>query len=130
MSDKSTILKAFNSHFFEFLDDVITILPDNLDIQTARTAFETIKRANPTTLIKAWYLHIYSPYTSIIDAGDIRFFTEKDYNSDLSHLPNAKEVMGIIEALREPVRNMSATNQESTMKYVLNLSKLSVMYPR
>jgi hypothetical protein len=40
MSDKSTILKTFNTHFFDFLDDIISIFPENTDIKTARKSFD------------------------------------------------------------------------------------------
>ena len=31
-----SILKAFNSHFLEFLDDVLTVFPTDKNIKTAR----------------------------------------------------------------------------------------------
>jgi hypothetical protein len=34
MATKTNVLRTFNTHLFEFLDDVIRIGPDNLDIQT------------------------------------------------------------------------------------------------
>ena len=35
--DKTTILKAFNNQFEEFLDDVEVIFPSNRDIKTTKT---------------------------------------------------------------------------------------------
>jgi hypothetical protein len=74
MSDKSSILKAFNNHFFEFLDDIIGIFPENNDIREARVTFETFKRGNPTLIIKVWFQYVYTPYASAILSGDISFF--------------------------------------------------------
>lgn len=128
MNEKTSILRAFNTHFFEFLDDIIDIFSDNIEIQSSKTSFEMIKRANPTTIIKAWYLHIYCPYNEIIVAGDIRFFFDKNYADDLSILPNASEIMQIIDTLREPIKSMSDNNQAISMKYIQNLSKLSLLY--
>ena len=128
MADKSTVMRAFNTHLFEFLDDIITILPGNVEIQTAKNAFQTIKKANPTAIIKVWYSHIYSPYRAVIETGKIDFFFEKDYSSDLADLRNAGEVMKIIDTLREPVRNMSEQQKGFTMKYLQNLSKISLIY--
>lgn len=128
MADKSTVMRAFNTHLFEFLDDIITILPGNVEIQTAKNAFQTIKKANPTAIIKVWYSHLYSPYRTVIDRGEIDFFFEKDYSSDLADLRNAGEVMKIIDTLREPVRNMSEQQKGFTMKYLQNLSKISLIY--
>lgn len=128
MADKSTLLRSFNTHLFEFLDDIIRIFPDNLDIQTAKTSFQTIKRANPTAIVKVWFSYVYMPYREVIDRGDIQFFFQKDYSEDLSVLQNSGEIVKIIDTLREPVSNMSETEKEFTMKYLQNLSKLSMMY--
>lgn len=126
--DKTTILRAFNNHFFEFVDDMITIFPDNDDLQSSRKSFDIIKRANPSTIIKAWFLYVFSPYRDIIEKGDISFFFEKDYSNDLCHLKNPQTIMNIIDSLREPVRQMSDLNKEHSIKYIQNLSKLSELY--
>ena len=128
MSNKSTILKTFNMHFFEFIDDVIRIFPENKEIKQARTSFEMIKTANPTAIVKAWYKFVYSPYTSVIEAGDITFFFDKDYSGDINHLANSNEIMRVIDTIREPVRSMTNVEQGFTMKYIQNLSKLSGIY--
>jgi hypothetical protein len=128
MADKSTLLRSFNTHLFEFLDDIIRIFPDNVNLQTAKTSFQTIKRANPTAIAKVWFSYIYMPYHEVIDNGDIQFFFQKDYSEDLSILQNSGEIMKIIDTLREPVSNMSETEKAFTMKYLQNLSKLSMLY--
>jgi hypothetical protein len=128
MTDKSTLLKTFNTQFFAFLDDVTAIFPDNNDIAIAKKSFATVKKANPTVIIKVWMIYIYTPYAKQIDAGDISFFFEKDYSSDLSNLPSCGEVMRIIDTLRAPIRSMSDTNKKHTSKYLQILSKLSYMY--
>ena len=128
MSDKPTLSRAFNKHFFEFLDDVIAIFPDNKDISIARTSFDTIKKANPTAILKVWYQFVYMPYKDVIDGGDINFFFDKDYGSDLANLSNANEIMKTIDKIREPIRSMSDSNKAHSMKYIQNLSKLSFMY--
>jgi len=126
--NKSTIMRAFNNHFFDFLDDIITIVPNNVDLPTSRDSFMTIKRANPTSIIKAWYLHIYTPYKNVINKGDITFFFDKDYYEDISHLSNVDNIMKIIDTLRTPIRDMGETNKEHSMKYIQNLTELSRVY--
>lgn len=128
MTDKSTILKAFNNHFFDFLADIICVFPDNQDLAVAKTSFETIKRANPTIILKAWKTYVYTPYKDVIDGGDITYFLEKDYSSDLSILANSAEIMKIIDKLRQPIKEMDAVNKEHSIKYIQNLSKLSMLY--
>jgi len=128
MSDKSTILRTFNKHFFEFIEDVVRIFPDNMDVKNSKTSFELIKMGNPTAIIKAWHIFVYTPYSNVIKEGDITFFFEKDYSSDLNHLANSNEIMKIIDTIRDPVKNMNEKEREFTMKYIQNLSKLSDIY--
>lgn len=128
MADKSTILKAFNAHFFEFVDDIIQTFPENTSIKDARTTFEFFKKANPTSIVKSWSSFVYQPYKDVIASGNIDFFFYKDYTSDLTNLANANEVMNIIDTLREPVRHMSEESKANTLKYIQNLCKLSVLY--
>ena len=126
--DKSSLLKTFNTHFFEFLDDILRIFPENTDLAIARKSFETIKKANPTAIIKVWLNFVYNPYREVIDQGNIDFFFEKDYSSDLSNLANGNEIMKVIDVMRKPIKEMSESNREHYMKYIHNLSKLSDLY--
>jgi hypothetical protein len=128
MTDKTTISRGFNKHFFEFIDDILQIFPDNKELKHAKTTFETFKRANPTAIIKAWNMFVYAPYIQHIDAGNIEFFFDKDYSQDLVSLANSREIMNTIDALREPISNMSSENKQHSMKYIQNLCKLSAIY--
>ena len=127
--DKLLIMKTFNKQFFDFLDDVIRSTESNDKIKIARSHFETLKKMNPSLIIKIWYNHIYIPYKSIILQGDFSFFLEKDYTEDVSKLQNAKEVIYQIEtAVKEPIRNMNSVNQSHCMGYIKLLSQLSEVY--
>jgi len=127
-SDKSIVLRAFNKHFFEFMDDLVKIFPDNENILVARGTFETFKKANPTIIAKVWYTKVYSPYREEIDRGNIDFFMEKDYSEDLSNANDAGRVLNMINDVREPLKQMDETNRAHATKYIQNLSKLSVAY--
>jgi hypothetical protein len=128
MTDKSSILRAFNTHLFDFMDDLISIFPNNNDLVLAKSSFDTIKKANPTAIIKAWLKFVYHPYKDVIDNGDISFFFDKDYSDDLSTVSNANKILNIIDTLRTPIKEMGDTSKEHTIKYIQNLSKLSMMY--
>jgi len=128
MTDKSSILKAFNTHFFAFLDDIISIFPENQDIRNSKISFEIFRKANPTCILKVWNIFIYDPYHDVINEGKLDFFFEKSYNDDLAHLANANEIMQIIDTLRNPLKEMSDVNKAHSVKYMQNLSKLSQMY--
>lgn len=128
MSDKSAVLKGFNSHFFDFLDDIANIIDNNEEILISKAFFETVKKANPTLIVKCWYTYIYLPYKDIIDNGNVEYFLEKDYGNDVSLFSNSQDIMNSINKIREPIKSMSDVNQEHSMKYVQNLSKLSAIY--
>jgi hypothetical protein len=126
--DKSTITRTFNTHFVDFINDIITIFPEKTELQTAKTAFEAMKRSNPSLVIRMWYSHIYLKYSDAIEKGDIDFFFNKDYNSDLSETKSNNEIISFINEIREPLKNMNDTNREHSIKYIQNLSKLSVLW--
>ena len=128
MADKSSINKAFNTLLFSFVDDIITIFPEQEDIATAKTSMMSFKQMNPSLLIKSWYKMVYMPYANVIDAGDVSFFFDKDYSTDLQNVPNGKELMKMIDKVRGPIRSMDDTNRGHCAEYVLKLSKLSEMY--
>lgn len=126
--DKTTVLRAFNNHFFEFLDDVIRIYPENIDIQAGRNSFEHIKKLNPTTIIKCWHHFIYLPYSDKIENKDLSFFLEKSYDHDLNHLTNQREVLEIIENLKVLLSKTDPINKDHILNYLKNLNTLSYVY--
>lgn len=128
LPDKSTLMRAFNTHFFDFIDDIISVFPENTDLVYAKKSFETIKRGNPTMILKAWYTFVYLPYKDVIETGNIAFFFDKDYKDDLNHIQNANEIMKMIDKIREPIKSMGGANQEHSTRYIQNLSKLSCSY--
>ena len=124
-TDKITIQRAFNSHFIELLEDIVRIYPENAEMLFAKTSFEQLKRMNPTAIIKAWYNRIYIRYKDELDAGNLDFFFEKDYQSDVS---GKGDILQIIDSVRGPLQHMSEENRKHTISYLHNLCKLSSLY--
>ena len=126
--DKKTTLRAFNDHFNEFVMDVLSVFPENTDIRSAKATLDLARRANPTLVIKIWFMYVYSPYAEKIDSGDLDFFIYKDYSDDLNGIPNSKDILSSVNALRDPIKEMSESNKAHSLKYVQNLCKLSMLY--
>lgn len=124
----TNILSVFNEHFLEFLNDVQTVFPDDVDILTAKNALNTIRKANPKLIVKIWKTFIANKYSGEIEKGDIRFFIDKDYSNDVADSGSSDQIMSSINRLREPIKNMGTENQEKAMKYIQNLTKLSQLY--
>lgn len=127
-NEKSTILSAFNDHFSEFISDVSNVFPKDADILTAKNSLSLIRKANPKIIIGIWNVHIASKYKDAIDAGDIGFFVEKSYVEDLNQTANSGKIMDAIDRLRNPIKMMNSSDQKKTMKYIQNLTKLTLVY--
>ena len=123
----SNILTAFNDHFLEFLQDIQTVFPDDIDILSAKNSLTAIRRANPKMIVKIWKAFIADKYKDEIAAGNIEFFVNKDYSSDVSIAQGSDKIMESIDRLRVPIRNMGPDNQAKVMKYIQNLTKLSLL---
>ena len=123
----SNLTTVFNDHFVEFINDIQAVFPEDPDILTAKNALIAIRKANPKLLVRIWVKYVVTPYKSHIEAGDITFFLTKDYTVDLTRTDNSDKIMESIDRLREPVKQMSKENQEKTMKYIQNLSKIALM---
>ena len=129
--DKSTVLKAFNKQFFDFLDDIITVIPSNEEFLIARNSFDTIRKANPTAIAKAWYKFVHNThYGEIISTGDISFFLDKDYSEDLHEVNNQNRILEMIDKIRDPIKSMGPDNLAHSTKYIQNLGKLSGLYAK
>ena len=124
----SSILKAFNNHLIEFIDDIIYIFPQNKNLKITKVALETWKRMNPKSLIYTWKISVHDKYKGEIIEGNIDFFIEKNYVEDISGCDSDAYILKIIEKLREPIRLMGSTNKKKTLKYIQNLTKLCELY--
>ena len=121
----NNILTAFNDHFIEFINDIQMVFPNDVDVLAAKNALLAIRKANPKMIVKIWKTFIVGKYKSEIAAGNLEFFMNKDYSSDIADVQQSDKIMESIDRLRGPIRNMSSENQAKVMKYIQNLTKLS-----
>jgi len=128
-TNRSLLLKSFHKQLFDFLDDIISIVPGNIELVKSKMFFTTIKQANPTLIIKIWYTYIFLPYKEIIESGNADYFLEKDYTEDLQYIPYAADVLRIIDtSIRNPIKEMNVENKEKCVKYIQLLTKISEVY--
>tara|TARA_Y100000741_G_C18258987_1_gene559954 strand:+ start:1462 stop:1848 length:387 start_codon:yes stop_codon:yes gene_type:complete len=125
--EKSLYAKAFNNHLIEFFDDLLIIFPNEKDVSVGKKSCQTIIRMNVTSIVKMWYEYS-SPYNEQIENGDISFFLEKDYSSDIKDSNSKTRTEDIITRLRQPIKLLEDTNKEKSMKYIQNLTKLAKVY--
>ena len=123
----NNILTVFNDHFIEFVTDIQKVFPEDPDILTAKNSLLTIRKANPKMIVKIWKTFIVDKYQREIDSGDLAFFMEKDYSTDIAGTENSSKIMESINRLRGPIKQMTPDNQAKTMKYIQNLTKLAAL---
>jgi hypothetical protein len=128
MSNKKTLLTAFNNHFLEFVNDIACVFPKNKDIKLSKNVVSTLKAANPRLIIRIWKEYVSDPYSKKIEEEDISFFIEKDYSNDVTYIESNGYIKKSIDRLREPIRKMGKENQDKSMKYMKNLTKLANLY--
>lgn len=128
MSNKKALLTAFNNHFLEFVNDIASVFPNNKDIKLSKNVVTTLKTANPRLIIRIWKEYVSDPYSKKIEEEDISFFIEKDYSNDVTYIESNGYIKKSIDRLREPIRNMGKENQDKSMKYMKNLTKLANLY--
>ena len=124
----SNILTAFNDHFVEFVSDVHSVFPEDTDVLAAKNALLAIRKANPKLIIKIWNVYIVGKYKTEIESGNLDFFINKDYSNDVANADNSSKIVESIDRLRAPIKSMGKDNQEKTMKYIQNLTKLASIY--
>jgi accessory colonization factor AcfC len=123
----SNLLTAFNDHFIDFVSDIQSVFPNDVELLTAKNSFIAVRKANPKLIVKIWKTYIADKYKAEIEAGDINFFVNKDYSQDVSKSQNSDKIMESINRIRDPIKQMSAENKAKTIKYIQNLTKLSIM---
>ena len=122
----TNLVKVFNNHLIEFLDDIILIFPENTDIQTGRTFLLSIKKVNPKKIIEVWKLYVNDKYTKEISEGDMDFFINKDYTDDLKY--TSSNVVNIINDIKILIQDTTKENKDKALKYVQNLCKICNLY--
>lgn len=124
----SLVLQGFNKQLVEMLNDIEGAFPTDVDIKSAKNSMLLLKKANPRKIIEVWKTYVSDPYYDHIEKNEIEYFINKDYEGDIGIVENKSEVMNAIDRLREPIKRMGEDEKVVVMKYMLNLSKLSILY--
>ena len=126
--DQSHILKTFNDHFIEFIEDIIKVFPENSDLVAIKNSFISFRKLNPKLVLGVFRTYVIDKYSGEIDSKNIDFFINKNYENDLQDNSSSSMIIEKIDKLRDPVREMSEDNQQKVLKYLQNLKKLCLLY--
>jgi hypothetical protein len=126
---KNQIVEAFNKHLMEFIIDIERVFPNDNDITALRKSLGRTIMLIPKAVIRAFSEHIISIYSAEIDAGNLDFFIDNDYNAKHGHIINNNNtIINKINELRNPVRNMLNDDKTKVIHYLKNLKKLTDFY--
>lgn len=126
--DNKTILNTFNNQLSEFLEDVVRLFPNDMDIRAAKNSLFMMKKMNPKLIINSWYNYVSKPYgEEILDKG-LEPFIEKNYSDDVKYLEDSHKVIEVIDRVRMPIKNMNDDDKNISLTYINNLNKLSNIY--
>ena len=126
--DSRTILTTFNNHFFEFVEDIQQVFPDDIDIKTIHNVLSKMRKANPRLILMTFREHIYKPYHREIEIGNLDYFINKDYDNDLKNIGNGGVILEKINHLKRPIKEMNKEEKDKVIKYIQNLCKLCNLY--
>ena len=126
--DKHSILRAFNEHFSEFMQDVIRVFPNDNNLQACKLAIEKMRKANPKLILTTFTQEFSNKYRDQINNNNIDFFIYNDYDDDVKASTRPSLILEKINLLRKPVSNMNDADKNKTILYIQNLTKLSDIY--
>ena len=117
----------------QLYDDILSETPNDSDIIAAKVYVTGVKQANPKLILNSWYNAVTLKYKVQIDNGDFDFAINNDYNSDIKSYYNQsssdfKYFEKMIEKVRDIVKNLDDDNRQKLIKYVQNISNLTLLY--
>ena len=59
---KSNILTVFNNHFIEFIEAIVSIFPNDVDLVTVKNFFLLMRKSNPKLIITVFNKYVVLKY--------------------------------------------------------------------
>lgn len=132
MSDKQFILKTFKKEFndyFVFIKKNFTF--DKSEIKYIETVIKMFIKYSGDKSIQIWFTYFSLPYGKHILLGDLQYFVNKDYNSDIKTFEqeeNSNYLLEVIEKTKNELINLDDSLKTECITHLQNLTKLSIMY--
>ena len=125
--NQKTLKELFCNQLLEFMDDILRVFPNNLDLKTGKTFIVGLTKVSKRKLIGIWKTSVLDIYEEAIMNGDKEYFINKDYSEDLGE-GGTDKMMSVVEDVRVLIRNTSEENKDKAIKYLQNLTKICKLY--
>jgi len=129
--DKKAYFSSFNRTYFELLKMMKEQVQDNKDFKRFYNQNLFVKRTNIKLLIRTWYEHITYFYKEPIFRGNIQFFLDKDYSSDISKnrdFSNTYSIDTYIQYFKSVYESLDKKQVDTFVSKVQELTQLSNLY--
>ena len=130
--EKKEVFRAFNKLYFEMLEFMNENVDDkNKSFKIFYRKNYLLKRANIKLFIKKWYENISVLYYNEILDGNIDYFLNKDYSSDLEKTGELKNELSMsyhIEYMKNIYYSLDKKLVDKFILYVQKITQLSVLY--
>jgi len=115
-------LGRFNRTFKEFVDDLITVFPNDTQFRMVKLTIGAMLMASPNMLYEGYRDRVALPYGEKILAHDEGFFMDANFNEQTTDIEDAGKV---IDRIKQMYRTMNETNRAVVWKYMRVLTLLS-----
>ena len=113
---QKSLKEVFCNQLLEFMDDVLRVFPNNLDLKTGKTFIVGLTKVSKKKLISIWKTSVVDVYEKEIMSGNKEYFINKDYSEDLGE-GGTDKMMSVVEDIRMLIRNTSEENKDKAIKY-------------
>jgi hypothetical protein len=118
---KKIYIDAFFEQYGEFLQQMVTVFPDDPDWARFRTGLAVFRRVSPMAIIKTTWEGV-APFEAIIQSRDEAFFLARGKEETS---PNQDAIEYLITKLKKVWRLISLHNQNIIWDYVTNIMILA-----
>ena len=119
----TSLVKVFNDHLNEFIVNVSFIFEDKKALMQLKKYIKNLMLINSSKIIKLWYEYSIK-YEKNIMNKDFEYFLNKNYTRDIKE----DWMFKYIEHFQKELKYTSNSNKDKIMSYVLNLTKIAIMY--
>jgi hypothetical protein len=123
---KEECVNLFNVKLKEFINDLITVYPQDNDLYTFKTSISMLLLVNDKQVIKIFKDFVYPKYKDHILNRDDTFFLDHDYTDDMSAVGVAEQSPEITDQLIVKIKSYWTTMDDDNKNVIWNYFTLLI----
>jgi len=129
---KTVYLTNFVEQAIQMCSDILLVVPNDIDFFKAKTYILGLAKVNKKLLITNWYDNVTLTYKDPILKGNLDFALNNDFSEDINKNTESNDesqyFTNIINKIKIITKDLSQDNIEKLIKYMQNLTNLSILY--